>query len=244
MSNTIRKERKKTIVIVAALVAVMAIGGISAYFTSADDAVNTWTYGKVKIDLQEPNYDKEIPSDRVNTTPNQEVAKDPKIQNTGKNDAYVFIKVTVPKKDVIVANQDGTRQDSKLQELVDYQWNTNWVVVEEDTTAADHNTYVMAYAKDGACLPLAPQATTSVLFKNAVAEHIENAGAEGIITIKNIIEGQGLENMTLTINVEAYAIQTTDLSKDNVNSPAAVWTILSNQTNNTTVGDLTDYFNS
>ena len=243
MSNTIRKERRKTIVIVSALVAVMAIGGISAYFTSADDAENTWTYGNVKIDLQEPNYDKENPTDRINTTPNQEVAKDPKVQNTGKNDAYVFIKVTVPKKNVMVANQDGTRQTAKMQELVDYQWNTDWVVVSEDTSAADYNTYVMAYAKDGECLALAPQATTPVLFKNSAEEHIENAGAEGIITIKNIIEGQGLENTTLTINVEAYAIQTADLGKDNVTAPDAVWTILSNQTNRTTVDDLTDYFN-
>lgn len=243
MSNKIRKDRRKTLVIVSALTMVMAIGGISAYFTSADDAVNTWTYGKVKIDLLEPEYDRENPDDRVNTTPNQEVAKDPKIQNTGKNDAFVFLKVTVPKKEVIVANQDGTRQAARLQELVDYQWNTNWVVVEEDTSAADYNTYVLAYAEDGECLPLAPQAMTSVLFKNAAGDHIESAGAEGIITIKNMIEGQGLEGTTMTINVEAYAIQTTDLGKNNETSPEAVWTILNNQTNNTTVGDLTDYFN-
>lgn len=242
MSTMIRKDRKKTIAIVLALVVVMAIGGISAYFTSADDATNTWTYGKVKIDLQEPEYDKENPTDKVNTTPNLEVAKDPQILNEGKNDAYVFIKVTIPKKNVIVANQDGTRQAKALQELVDYQWNTNWVVVSEDTSAADYNTYVMAYAKDDECISLAPSERTTALFKNAAGEHIDTPNAEGIITIKNIIEGQGLEETTLTINVEAYAIQTTDLGVDNVTAPADVWTILSNQTNTTTVGDLTDYF--
>lgn len=235
------KKNKKNLVIVMALIAVMAIGGISAYFTSADDAKNVWTVGKVKIDLQEPNYDSEDPDEREDITPNKEFEKDPKVQNTGINDTYVFIKFSMPKANVIVADQNGQRQEAALQELFDYQINDGWTQVAADTSADDKNTYVYAYAKDNVCTPLAKDDTTPVLFKNATGTHIDNPGVIGIITFKNVIEGQGLEGITLEVPVEAYGIQTTDLGTDNVNSPAEVWSILSTQTNDTIVDDLTNY---
>lgn len=237
------KKNRKNLIIVAALVVVMALGGVTAYFTSTDDATNVWTVGKVKIDLQEESYDSTDESVREDIVPNSEYAKDPKVKNTGINDAFVFIKFSMPKDNVIVADQDGTRQTNKLQELFDYDINDGWTLVTSDTSAADVNTYVYAYGTADKCTALAADKTTSVLFKNASGDQIENKGAVGIITFKNVIEGQGLEESTLKIPVEAYAIQTTDLGTSNTTKPSKVWEILYNQTNPDTVDDLTDYYN-
>lgn len=76
------KKRMKTMIAATAMIGVLAIGGISAYFTDGDTATNTFTVGKVSIDLQEPNWNP--PKD---ITPNQEIKKDPQIKNDGINDA-------------------------------------------------------------------------------------------------------------------------------------------------------------
>lgn len=236
------KKNKKNYVIAVALIAVMAVGGIAAYFTSTDQATNTWTVGKVKIDLTEPEYDENNEEEAKDMTPNKEIHKDPQVTNTGNNDTFVFMKVTIPKANVIVANQDGTRQEAAVQELFDYQWNDGWTVVSSDDSESDYNTYVVAYASGDTCTSLGEQATTPVLFKNASGAHIDTPNQVSIITFKNVIEGQGLEEKTLTIDVKAFAIQTTDLGTDNTNSPAEVWNILYKQTNETTVSDMKDYF--
>lgn len=225
------KKNKKMAVIVAALAAVMMVGGISAYFTSTDNAENTWTVGEIKIDLQEPGYDEFNETEGDEMTPNEVIHKDPKIKNTGANDAYVFMKVSIPKANVATASQDGQKQEAALQELFDYGINDGWVKVAEDLSGTDQNTYVFAYGTDSACTALAENEFTSVLFKNTEAEGMAEAGKAGLITFKNVIEGQGLENITLHIPVYAYGIQTTDLTAKDVTSPAEVWKVINGQNN-------------
>lgn len=43
------KKQTKTIAVAAALAAVLTIGGVSAYFTDADTATNTFTIGKISL---------------------------------------------------------------------------------------------------------------------------------------------------------------------------------------------------
>lgn len=224
----IRKNRK-SLVIVSALAAVMLIGGISAYFTSMDSAENTWTVGNIEIDLQEPGYDQFNAEETNEMTPNEVIHKDPQIYNTGSNDAYVFLKVSVPKANVATADQNGAKREASLQELFDYTINSGWVKVAEDTSAPDKNTYVFAYGNETACTALAKGETTPVLFKNAETADPEESGKVGMITFKNVIEGQGLENVILKLPVQAYGIQTTDLTAMDVTSPAEVWEVLNNQ---------------
>lgn len=208
----LKKNRK---LLVIAMVVVLAFGAFAAYFTSTDTATNTWTVGQVKIDLVEPEYDE---SDTEDITPNQELPKDPQIVNEGVNDAFVFIKVEIPKADVIVADQDGTKGAKAVQELFAYEWDDAWTLVDSDTSGANSNTYILAYGGDDACTALANGNTTTPVFK------------DGKITFVNVIEGQDLELSTLTIPVEAYAIQTTDLTAADVKAPADVWDIVSTQT--------------
>lgn len=206
-----KRKTKKKLLVVCAVAAVMLIGGASAYFTATDSADNTWTIGNVAIDLQEPNYDE---SDKTNIAPNQELDKDPQVENTGSNDAFVFVEFSIPKATVATANDNGSLNESQLQELFTYSINDGWSLV-SSSQGEDSNTYVYAYASNGVCTALAADVTTPVLFTN------------GKITFKNIVEGQ--LGGPVTIPVHAYAIQTSDITSDDSNAPADVWAVMNRQ---------------
>lgn len=104
-STMSKAKNKKNIVIAVAMVMVLAIAGISAYFTATDSDTNKFTIGNVVIDQTEPHFPETPPTEVV---PNQEISKDPQVENKGKNDAYIFTVVAVPKKVVKVAKVDGS----------------------------------------------------------------------------------------------------------------------------------------
>lgn len=230
-----KNSRKKLIVIVMALVTIMAVSGTAAYFTSTDEATNTWTVGKVSVELLETDYEKYRAQESRNITPNCELHKDPKASNTGTNDAFVFMKIKVPKATVSVVDQDGTRTDEPvLQELFDYKWNNGWTVLESREVGSEasglYQEYVVVYGTTEACTVLEPGDSTPVVFMNAIGTNINNPGKSGLITFKNIVEGQGLENVTLDMNVETYAIQTENLTTADTNNPDTIWDIVTAQT--------------
>src|SRR5699024_8679680 len=177
---------KKTVVkaiAVTALVGVVGYGGvqgISAYFTDTAEKTNTVTVGDVTTDLEEPKWD-ETPDDEKNDiTPNQEIPKDPKVTNTGTNDAYVFIEVQVPVKKIITVGSNGQKLPAANTELFQYTVNSGWVKVEDaemttDGTVTAHR-YVYAYGTSTACKALKHGETTPALFDS--------------ITLVNAIEGQ------------------------------------------------------
>ena len=205
------KKTGKSVIIACAAVAVMLIGGASAYFTSQDAATNTWTVGSVNIDLLEPNYDV---ADAQNIVPNQTLAKDPQVRNTGTNDAFVFVEFTMPKASVSTASDDGTVNNAAVQELFDYTIDNGWTQVSH-TDGTDGGTYVYAYAAEGNCAALEAGETTPSVFSN------------GTITFKNVVEGQ--LGTSLMIPVKAYAIQTSDITASDSMEPADVWAVLSRQ---------------
>lgn len=215
-------KKARTAIIASALVGCLAIGGISAYFTDADTATNTFTVGKVEIDLQEPKW---TPPEDI--TPDEEFKKDPKIVNTGNNESYVFMEVVVPYANVITANEDGTRNEAADTELFSYTVNTGWVEVgtaEKDTTAKTV-THLYAYGTSTAMTGLAKDAETPALF-NAVK-------------FANVVEDQNLEGTKLNVVVNAYAIQSANINNgdtaiDGTNTtgkvaPADVWLVIQNQ---------------
>lgn len=211
-------RKNKMIVTGAAcgLIAAMTIGGTMAYLTDSEQTSNTFTVGKVKIDLEEPNWDttdsnnNKIPDRAEKLVPNQELDKNPQIENTGSNNAVVFMKVTVPTKYVTKVADDGTldADGRKSQEIIYFKdiadaqskeennFDTKWqeITAEEtaDTgaTAAKDGvrTYVFGYKTK-----LTPGETTTPLFDK--------------IQIKNVIEDEILDNVANDIKVEAFAIQ-------------------------------------
>lgn len=233
------KKNVKPIVIAGAAVACLGIAGVSAYFTDAAKITNTFTVGKVEVTPNEPDWDP--PKDIV---PNQEFDKNPEVKNTGVNEAYVFVKVKIPKAKIAYADQDGTKQNTDLSKAVplfriaynDSETpgfnNAKWAEV--PGTAVDNDTEytrVFVYGTSDKAAALAKDATTESLFDT--------------IKFANVLEGQDIEGSKLDVDVTTYAIQTTYLN-DGTNdgadgstatTPEAIWAILEKQA--PTVEDVT-----
>lgn len=161
-----------------------------AYFTDKENKTNTFTVGSVDIELEEPNWPGDDPQDESekDITPLTPVAKDPQVTNTGKNDAYVYLEVTLPKATVITANEDGTKNEAANVALFSYKTNENWKELTSQKREDDHSvTYVYAYEK-----VLSPTQVTNPLFNE--------------VALINLVEGQLVET-TQNIEVVAKAIQ-------------------------------------
>jgi predicted ribosomally synthesized peptide with SipW-like signal peptide len=217
-----------------ALVVAIAVSGISAYFTATDTATNNFDVKKVAVELSEPAWDRTGSTAATNVTPNETIAKDPTVQNIGTTEQFVFLKVTVPYKNIVTAALDGKKGAAADTEL--FTWNTEntkgdinaapgsakgkvngeWTLI---TTNVDEEKglveYTYAYGSSSAMTSLAPQAFTTPLFNS--------------VTMCNAVEGQGLENTTVDIDVDVYAIQTSDLGETPTTDPAAVLAIYLNQ---------------
>ena len=170
----------------AAMVAALAAGGTAAYLTDFESATNSFTVGKVDIELDEPNWK---PDENTKLVPTQVIRKDPFVKNLGVNDAFVYLEVSVPVRKVITAAQDGTRNALARTELFSYAKNKDWTQLERKEVG-QNMVYTYTYNHI-----LKPGEKTTTLFDT--------------ITFANIIEGQ-LDTQQLDMPVRAYAIQSTN----------------------------------
>lgn len=161
-----------------------------AYLTDYDKTVNEFTVGKVEIELQEPNWK---PEENTKVEPSQQIRKDPQVKNNGKNDAFVYLEVSIPTADVITADAAGNRIDKKNTELFTFVKKADWTQIEAKTSGTNR-IYTFAYNKI-----LKPGETSSTLFDT--------------VTFANIIEGQ-LDTQQFTVPVRAYAIQSVNTGGD------------------------------
>lgn len=196
------RSKTKAILCIAAVAGVVGVSGVLAYLTDTDTATNKFTIGKVEIDLQEPTWDagedvnnNDIPDYAENLVPGKSIAKDPQVKNTGLNDAYVYLKVTVPTANLVTAQADGTLANegqAQQTEVFSYEQTENWKeIISQRVTGTDANTYLYYY--NGA---VAQNATTEPLFNQ--------------VTFANVVEGQ-VELSEYQIDIEAYAIQADNL---------------------------------
>ena len=102
-----KKMNKRTALTAAscAMLGIAAVGGTLAYLTDSETATNTFTVGKVKHELEEPNFPGNGKMEAMQ--PNEEVKKDPQVENTGKNDMVSFLRVFAPVANVAVVGKDG-----------------------------------------------------------------------------------------------------------------------------------------
>lgn len=205
-----KKKRIKIIILTAAIVCVMAAGGIMAYFTDEESVSNTFTVGKISLEIQEPNWN---PDEAKDITPMKNISKDPRIKNNGVNPEFVFVKIAVPCKKIVTVNADGSRNEAKETELYQYEVNEGWMEIlePEKDEKAGTVTHLYAYGTEQECTELVKDAVTEVVFDS--------------VTFVNAVEGQELEMGACDIGVSAYGIQTTDLDGGKT-APLDVWSIL------------------
>lgn len=224
-----RKLKKQLLrtMIACGLVVSMAVGSTVAYLSDAETAANTFTVGKVQIDLEEPGYPGNDSDEVENIIPNQEIVKDPQIENTGNNNALVFLRVEVPQ-EMFTDEDDGTGEQKK-QDLFRLKGvSSQWELLRTETVTGEDGkvktSYVYGYKKT-----LGKGATTDKLFQK--------------VQMKNAVESD-LSGNVEDIVVTACAIQATDipdvnlipgsdgnLSKDVLDQ---VYTIFLNQSGNQT----------
>ena len=181
--KTNKKGNMKKAVFAAGVLCLATIGGVSAYLTDFDKAENQFTVGKVSIEVDEPNWHED---EQTKIEPGKEISKDPQIKNTGVNDAFVYLEVSIPMAEVEAALEDGSKVARKNQELFSFQASTNWTKL---SSKKNGNNQVYTYAYNEI---LQPEQTTEALFDS--------------VKFLNIIEDQ-LDEQQLNIPIRAYAIQ-------------------------------------
>ena len=188
------KKNTVKIMALAGILCLASVGGVSAYLTDYEKVSNEFTVGKVDIELKEPEWK---PEENKKIEPSKVIHKDPQITNTGTNDAFVYMEVSIPMANVEAAAENGERLGKKVQELFYFEAKDNWMQLSVQNTES-RRTYTYAYKKI-----LKPQETSEALFDT--------------VKFLNLIEGQ-LDGQTFEIPVRAYAIQTsyTGGSSDNL----------------------------
>lgn len=168
--------------------------GVTAAYLSAfpGEAVNTVTVGSVEIALKEENWD---PEKSGALHPLETVSKDPKIKNTGENSAWVFLKVSVPRRQIALVGEDGKKQDPGICDLFTYEYDeSDWALLSEENLEQE-TCRIYGYREI-----LEPDEETEALFEETTAV--------------NYLEGELPAGERFPISITAYAIQESGLDKN------------------------------
>lgn len=151
------KKKILAIVLCVAMLAIAIVGGTMAYFTDTQAQTNTFTAGNVSIKLTEARVEKVTdPSadnygdlvavadgsrtsedqDYGKLYPGQNIVKDPTIENTGSEDAYIAAKITVTDGDGDIYKLIGSGYMGllRIDKMV-----SGGIVKENDTQKANYN---------------------------------------------------------------------------------------------------------
>lgn len=209
-----KRKYKKLIVLSAFLVSLFTSGAFAFMTSSTEEIDNVVILGNVEIELIEPKWtdaddfdSDKIPNFAEAVYPNQIIDKDPAIENTGNNDAYVYLKVDIPKAAVkyVKENQEIVSPVQPV-ELFTYNANNGWVEFHKEDKG-DYNSHYY-YFKE----PVKPNEKSDALFET--------------IRFINVVEGQ-LEETKYLIDVTAYAAQISEYEAENQN--LAAWNELAVQ---------------
>lgn len=231
------KNRKKFVMLCVAcgLIAAMSIGGTLAYLTDQTEATNNFTFGDVKVNTIETEWNTTdsnnngVPDMAEHEVPNQQTPKSVQARNVGINDAIVFVKLTVPVENVTRVFDNGRVEatstgahDKKKQEIfyfqdfgysINYQNNgfdDQWVNIPEEETGYNGAGGSEPY------LDMSPNkfraytgTTRTYVFgynKRLPAGDITNTLFEKV-QIKNFLENEITPEAIKNIKVETYSIQ-------------------------------------
>lgn len=184
---SVRKPYSRMFFVICAMLMVLSAGAGAtlAYLTDDAQAENVITIGDVSIDLTEPAWD---PASGKNLVPDAAVPKNPRVTNTGSLDAWVFLRVSIPVKNISAVDADTKRKlPAADMELFRFEADSNWELVSENRTASAAD-YVYGYRTT-----VAPGSSTTEFFRE--------------VSLVNYLEGELNPEEQFTIPVEAVAIQ-------------------------------------
>lgn len=201
MNLVTTNEKKKGIGALAVILCLLAVvcTGTLAYFTAKDVVINDFKIADgIKVKVVEPNWN---PDDAVNLLPTQTVAKDPAIENPNDIPVYVTAEVTLPTKDIVTAELDGTPKPKQVTDLFSYEVNDKWVL-DDVITGDDTVTYRYIYTE-----PLAPGDTTQSIFDSVtVCNYVDGQLTPDELHQQIIVVGFGIQTEGIATPEEAAAI--------------------------------------
>lgn len=227
--------------IACALIAAMGVAGTVAYLTDKTEATNNFTFGDVKVNTLEPDWDTTdmdndgVPDMAEDVVPNQQIPKSVQAENVGINDAIVFVRLTVPLENVTRVSDDGTAErvasgalDRKLQEVFYFQmkndsintennhFDSNWVNIPEEelgyTGAGNREEYLDLSNTKG----YAGSFRTYVFgYNKRIAKGEKTTTLFDKVQIKNIVENEITPGATKSIKVETFSVQADNIVNSN-----------------------------
>lgn len=94
------KKLLPVIAVAAMLAILLASSSVVSYLVDKDEATNVIHIGKVDLSVSEPSY-----QESQTIVPGSKLPKNPVVTNTGSLPEYVFLAVTVPKRNVTLLNE-------------------------------------------------------------------------------------------------------------------------------------------
>lgn len=182
---------------------------------------NVFALGNVKLLLTEDAFPQDSNSRII--APKGIVPKNPKLMNTGTTNEYVFLKVTVPFCNVQIVREDTKKIDDSgkiyreifdllsndpdavtvtvpnqftVQDIGHFSHHPKWILLKTEENTIDHtHSYLFGY--------------TSLLF--SVAGENETPTLFDCLQMRNILEGELPTDVTQSVSVVAYGIQSEEL---------------------------------
>ncbi|MBQ8514604.1 MAG: hypothetical protein IJ496_04340 [Ruminococcus sp.] len=200
------KTRSKAILLIsgAAVLAGTTVFGTLAFLTAQETAVNTFTVGKVEIDLKETDVDGDgdVLVNEYRLVPGTEYVKDPQMTVLkGSESAYVRMLLTVHNADTVETIID---EDETLTDFTGFLggMSENWILsgTTEDETA-NTITYEYRYYDADA---------DSAVVTGSAAEDTELPALFETLIIPSTLDGDDLEELVsggFKMVVEGHAIQ-------------------------------------
>lgn len=182
------KKKIAALCVVICLLAVAAIGGTLAYFTDNETSTNTFTMGKVDIELTETEW---VAPDAV--YPGIAYAKNPLVKNIGDDSAWIRVDVTLSDAAAFVAAA-AKYQITDLSVIFDGHDESKWTLA---GTAQDTEKDTLTYSYYYNTLLEAGVSTDAIFTEVEIPGQFNNADMKAIG-----------ENFTITI--QAHAMQTAD----------------------------------
>ena len=213
------KKKLTAVALVVCMLAIMLVGASLAYFTDKDTETNTFTMGKVDIELSEPNWDTADGNKdgSMKVFPGVTYAKDPTITVVeGSEDCYLIATVTIEKRAALYAlyanDESGIKQDWGLSLAGNGKLVSGGVAGFRATPATEgdkQGTMLSVDDTDVAFVTYEEDIPGDKIIYTYFFKHIHTAGSSEIlfteVNVPSIIKDQSLSGLKVTVN--AYAIQ-------------------------------------
>lgn len=194
-------NKKKMFATLACAVALCA-GGVLAMLTATDVVTSNVRFAeKLELSIVQPGFDALSADAKKNIIPTQSITMDPAVKNNSSMEAWVFMEVDIPMRNVIVANADGTTNSAADTELFSFTPSSSWEqksrVVSADKSKA---TYCFAYKSSLAA------GTSSALFNSVIYANIQDTSITGAALLQDIkFRAQGIQITGFATSADAYA---------------------------------------